>query len=110
MTKSCYVNTIFTIYGQIRAIWKPDSGCIVSKTYIFINRNLSSYKKWKQNGKSSNTVLTLLPWVKVLFWPKNPDFLQKYADISEIKAALEVNGIFSETTYKFILTCEVSSF
>ena len=30
----------FQVYGQIAAIWKPDSGRIVYKTYIFINNNL----------------------------------------------------------------------
>ena len=35
---------IFPIYGQFGAIRKPDSGCIVCKTYIFINNNLLSYK------------------------------------------------------------------
>ena len=40
---------IFPIYGQLEAIWKPDSGGIVCKTYIFINSNLLSYKNWKQN-------------------------------------------------------------
>ena len=37
------------IYGQFGAIWKLDSGRIVCKTDIFININLLSYKKWKQN-------------------------------------------------------------
>ena len=40
---------IFLIYGQFGAIWKPDSGCIVCKIYIFINSNLLTYKNWKQN-------------------------------------------------------------
>ena len=43
------VIVIFSIYGQFAAIRKPYSGCIVYKTYIFINSNLLSYKKWKQN-------------------------------------------------------------
>ena len=48
---SVYCNTIviFPIYDQTEAIWKPDSGSIVCKTYIFINSNLLSYKNWKQN-------------------------------------------------------------
>ena len=33
---------IFLIYGQSGAIWKPDSGCVVCKTYIFINSSLLS--------------------------------------------------------------------
>ena len=38
------VNVFFPIYGQFAAIRKLDSGCMVYKTYIFINNNLSSYK------------------------------------------------------------------
>ena len=41
----CDVIVFFPIYGQFGAIHKPDSGRIVCKTYIFINSNLSSYKK-----------------------------------------------------------------
>ena len=67
---NCYVIVIFSIYGQYGAIRKPDSGRIVSKTYIFINSNLLSYKNWKQNWKISNTALTVLLWVKVLFLSK----------------------------------------
>ena len=44
MSENCDVIAIFPIYGQFGAIWKPDSGRIVCKTYIFINSNLSSYK------------------------------------------------------------------
>ena len=35
---------IFPIYGQFGAIWKPDSGHIVCKTYISNTGNLLSYK------------------------------------------------------------------
>ena len=38
------VIVIFPIYGQFGAIRKLDSGCIVCKTYIFINSNFLSYK------------------------------------------------------------------
>ena len=44
MSGTCHVIFIFQIYGQFGAIQKPDSGCLVSKTYIFINTNLLSYK------------------------------------------------------------------
>ena len=40
----CDVIVIFLIYGQSRAIRKPDSGPIVFKIYFFINSNLLSYK------------------------------------------------------------------
>ena len=38
------VIVIFLIYGQFGAVWKPDPGRIVCKTYIFINSNLLSSK------------------------------------------------------------------
>ena len=46
--------------------------------------------------------------VKVLFWPKNATFLQKNADISKIKMALLLKGIFSETAYECVLTACVN--
>ena len=47
MSENYDVIVIFLIYDQFGAIRKPDSGRIVYKTYIFINSNLLSYKKWK---------------------------------------------------------------
>ena len=44
MSENCGIIVILTIYGQFRAIRKPDSGYIVCKTYVFINSNLISYK------------------------------------------------------------------
>ena len=44
MPKMCDVIVIFPIYGQLGAIRKLDFGCIVCKTYIFINSNILSYK------------------------------------------------------------------
>ena len=49
MSEICDVIAIFLIYGQFGAIRKPNSGCIVCKTFIFINSNLLFYKNWKQN-------------------------------------------------------------
>ena len=48
MSANCEVIVIFQIHGQFGAIRKLDSERIVSKTYIFINSNLLSYKNWKQ--------------------------------------------------------------
>ena len=110
MSENCDAVAIFPIYDQFGVIWKPDTGRIVCKTYISINSNLLSYKNWKENRKIFNTALTLLLWVKVLFWPKKADFLQKNGDISKIKRALAVKGIFSETTYESVLRYQVSSF
>ena len=58
MSKNCDVIAIFPIYSQFGAIRKPGSGPTVCKTLIFnifINSNLLSYKKWKQNYKIDNT-------------------------------------------------------
>ena len=49
MSNNGDVIAIFPIYNQFGAIRKPDSGRIVCKIYIFINRNLLSYKNGKQN-------------------------------------------------------------
>ena len=49
MLENCEVIVFFPIYGQFRAIPKPDYGHIVCKTYVFINSNLLSCKNWKQN-------------------------------------------------------------
>ena len=40
---------IFSIYDQFGVIWKPDSGLIVCKIYMFFNSNLLSKKNWSQN-------------------------------------------------------------
>ena len=60
MSANCDVIVIFPICGQFGAIPKPDSGRKFRKTYIFINRNVLSYKSRKQNSKIPNTALTLL--------------------------------------------------
>ena len=44
MSENCDVIAIFPIYSQFGAIWKPDFGRTVYKTYIFINSNFLSYK------------------------------------------------------------------
>ena len=76
--QKCSVIVIFPIYDQFGDICKPNSRRIICKTYIFINSKLLSYENWKQNLKISNTAVTLLLWVKALFFTKkNADFLQK---------------------------------
>ena len=66
-------------------------------------------KSENRNKKISTTALELFFKVRVLFWPKNADFLQKDSDI-RIKRALTLKGIFSETTYVCVLKCQISSF
>ena len=68
MSENCDVSAIFQFTCQFGPIRKPDSGSRVSKTYIFINSNLLSYKT-ENRTKKSLAAATLLLWVKVLFWP-----------------------------------------
>ena len=49
-------------------------------------------------------------WVKVLFLPKNADFLQKNADISKIRTALVLKGIFSKTEYVCVVMYQILNF
>ena len=44
MLENCDIIVTFPIYGKFEAIWKPDSGRIVCKTYISTNSNHLSYK------------------------------------------------------------------
>ena len=43
MSENCGVIAILSIYGQFGAMWKPDSGRIVYKFYIFIKIIFLSY-------------------------------------------------------------------
>ena len=49
MSIKFYFIVVFSVYGQFGAIRKPDFGCMVCKTYIFINCNLLSCKNRKQS-------------------------------------------------------------
>ena len=44
MSKNCDAIVIFPICGQFKPIWKPDSGRMFCKFYIFISRYFLSYK------------------------------------------------------------------
>ena len=69
----------FPIYGQFAPIWKPDSGRMGYKTYVFNNNNLLS--------NISNRACILLLWVKILFLPKHSIVCKKNAEINKIKEA-----------------------
>ena len=56
MLENCDVITIFSIYSQFEAVWKPDSRGILFKDYIFINNNLLSYKTESRTKKSLTQV------------------------------------------------------
>ena len=44
MSENCDVIVIFRIFDQIGEVWRPDYGHRVSKSYVFSNSNLLSYK------------------------------------------------------------------
>ena len=44
MSENCDVIVIFRIFDQFGAVWRPDSGYRVCKSYVFSNSNLLSYK------------------------------------------------------------------
>ena len=44
MLENCDVIVIFRIFGQFGAVWRPDSGHRVCRSYVFSNSNLLSYK------------------------------------------------------------------
>ena len=72
-----------------------------------------SYKNWKQNWKISNTALTLLFWVQVLFWPKRADFFpKKVLTLAKLRRffykTCKIYVVFSETTYLCVF--KVSNF
>ena len=100
ISENCDVIAIFSIYGQFGAIRKPDSGCIVCKTYIFTNSNILSYKNWKH---------CCFEW-KYYFCQNMLIFCQKIADIGKIKRALVPKCVFPETKYLCVLTHQISSF
>ena len=99
MSEYSHTIAIFPIYSQFGAIWKPDSRCIVCKTYFFINTNffLQKLKTELKNlwHRSSTIALTIL----VLFWPKSADFCKRNANINKIKRVLLLKGIFYESTH-----------
>ena len=58
ISANCDVIVFFPIYGEFAAIRKPDSGCMVCKTYIFINNNLFYFTKTDNKTKKSLMQLT----------------------------------------------------
>ena len=86
-------------------IWsnlKSTSKRIVYDSYIFINSNLLSYKNQKLLNISQTGSLG-----KSTIFAKNADFLQKNR---KIKGFLLLKGIFSVTTYLFVLTYQMLNF
>ena len=49
MSRNCDAIVIFPIYGQVGAIWKPDSGCIVYKTFFFFSLIVTFYLTKSEN-------------------------------------------------------------
>ena len=69
MSSNCHVIVIFLVSGQFGTIRKPDSGCIVFKTYIFINSNLF-LQKLKTELKISDTAIITIAEQRYYFCQK----------------------------------------
>ena len=95
MSENCDAIAIFPTYDQFGAIWKPDSGRIVYKTYVFVNSNLSSYKNWKH---SSLTIALS----KGTIFAKKCRFFAKNADISKIKRVYYISMCTYVPNLKFL--------
>ena len=106
---NCNFIVSFFIHGQFGTIRKPYSGRMIYKSYIFINSNSLSSKTWKQSLKISNTALILFALSKGIILGKKFWFFAKNADISKIKRAVVLKGIFSENTYECVLMYHISS-
>ena len=57
ISENCDAIVFFLIHGYFAAIWKPNSGHMIYRTYIFINNNLLS-KKPENRTKISQTQLS----------------------------------------------------
>ena len=88
------------IYQSFGAIQNSDFRCLVYDSYIWSNSILLSYKKGKLNYKISNAVLILLLWVKVVF-------VKKCWHHKKYKRVIVLKGLFSETTYLFLLMYQI---
>ena len=64
----------------------------------------------KKPEKSANTASILFISVKVLNLPKNLTFYKTFDGFSKIKVVLTLIGLFSRTTYAFVLIHQISSF
>ena len=52
MSTNFDVIVIFPVYGLFGAIWKPDFGRIVCRTYVSIKYNLVPYRNEKKEVKN----------------------------------------------------------
>ena len=62
------VIVIFLIICQFRAIWKPDSRCMVHGPFLVFQLTFHLTKSENRTKKSFTTALILLLWKKVKFW------------------------------------------
>ena len=93
MSANCDFTVIFLVHGQFTAIQKPDSKLLVCKAYIFIKVTLY-VTKTKKRTKKSNTAVTLLPWVRVLFFLKILFFCKKMLTLAKLRGHWYCNVYF----------------
>ena len=95
--KSCQqivAHCSFSKYGQFGAIQNPDFDHIVCKTYFFINSHLFTLPKLKTELKNLLSSPHTIALSKGTIFTKKCWYFAKNADISKIKRALVLKGIF----------------
>ena len=109
MSENCDAIAIFLIYSQFGKIRKPDSGCIVCKTYIFIKITFYLTKTENRTNKYHRSHSIALSNGTILA-KKNAHFWQKYADISKIKKVIVLKYLFAEAAYVCVLCAKFEVF
>ena len=86
-------HVIFSIYGQLEAIWRLVYKSMVCKTLTFVNNNLLSNKKYERGTKKKhNSHTNTLSRATVL--PENADFSLKNTDLIKSKKVLPLKCAF----------------
>ena len=86
ISENCDVIVIFQFLANLEQFGGWISDTESEKVLLSVKVTFCLTKTENRTNKS-NTALTLLLWVKGLFWIKNANFLQKETDISKIKGA-----------------------
>ena len=107
MSANCNVIFIFTIYSQFAAIGKPDFGRI--SVQLTFSLTITFYLTKTENGTKKNlyhSSHTIAISKGTIFAKKTITFCQKSADISKVKRALVLKGIFSKLNMNVYLRTE----
>ena len=104
MMMSCQKIVMSSFFGFLASLeqsggWIPDTE---SAKFMFSLIVTFCLRKTENRTKKPNTALT-----RQFFGQRNAIFFAKNADISKLKGAQVLKGIFSETTYGCARTCQI---